>query len=58
MAGEITPLDRYRDYPREVIILADWLHDHDRLDEAHAVLDAHTMGKLAVLKTIAEMLPE
>lgn len=59
MGGEkVTPLDKYRHYPPEVIVLTDWLHDEDRLDEAHAVLTAYTMGKLAVLKNIAETLPK
>lgn len=59
MAGEnITPLDKYRKYPPEVIVLTDWLHDQDKIDEAHAVLTAYTAGKLIVPKCIALMLPE
>ena len=49
---KITPLSKYRKYPAEVIALTDWLHDQERVDEAHAVLTAYDMGKLAVIKSI------
>lgn len=48
----VTPIDKYRRYPRAVIELTDWLHDQDRVDEAHRVLNAYDAGKLAVLRTI------
>lgn len=53
MSGEnVTPLDKYRQYPPELIVLTDWLHDQDKVDEALAVLAAYNAGKLAVLRTI------